>query len=137
MPKSVFVGESEDRTKKHLKVASSQKKSSERRVKSKSVLEEKLKAKQMIQLAVQKDTLDDGKRKISKKIDKNRGLTKHTKKEWKNPRVKLKLKYAKAESKHKQLAKKSTGAHPPVEAYDGEKTGINDRVIKSVSLSHR
>ena len=99
---------------------------------TKSPLQEKLKVKQLLQ-----QDNDDGKRKITKKIAQNRGLTKHTRKEYRNPRVKLRVRYAKAEKKHNARVKKVAGPRPTVEAYDGEATGINDRVVRSVSLSHR
>ena len=143
MPKSDVSGgfnseKLQQKSKQNLKTTSQLKIQQDRDKKKTSSLQKKLKAKQMLKQATQPTLTDeDAKRKITKKISQNRGLTKHTKKEFRNPRVKLRLKYKKAESKHNRLVRKVKGPRPPVEAYDGEATGINDRVVRSVNLSHR
>ena len=70
-------------------------------------------------------------RAVNTAIEKNRGLTPHRRKDLKNPRVKAKVKFAKAETKRKgqvQSVKKQDGP------YAGEATGIKSRISKSVKL---
>jgi len=77
------------------------------------------------------DEQEDGKRKVSDQIEKNRGLRKKTKKELKNPRVKHKLKYKKAIVKRKSQVQAPLDKSKP---YQGEITGIKTRVVKSTKL---
>lgn len=76
---------------------------------------------------------EDGKRKISYLIEKNKGLTPHRKKENRNSRVKKRVKY---EDKKKKLA-----SMKPVYkggegrgGYGGEMTGIKKGLVKSTKL---
>jgi len=74
---------------------------------------------------------EDDKRKVTDKMEKNRGLRKKSKKELKNPRVKHKLKYKKA------LVKRNSQVQAPLDKskpYRGEITGIKSRVVKSTKL---
>ena len=83
---------------------------------------------------MQQETVgDDGKRKISYLIEKNKGLTPHRKKENRNSRVKKRMKY---EDKKKKLA-----SMKPVYkggegrgGYGGEMTGIKKGLVKSTKL---
>jgi U3 small nucleolar RNA-associated protein 3 len=83
---------------------------------------------------VQAETVgEDGKRKISYLIEKNKGLTPHRKKENRNSRVKKRMKY---EDKKKKLA-----SMKPVYkggegrgGYGGEMTGIKKGLVKSTKL---
>lgn len=83
---------------------------------------------------VQTETVgEDGKRKISYLIEKNKGLTPHRKKENRNSRVKKRMKY---EDKKKKLA-----SMKPVYkggegrgGYGGEMTGIKKGLVKSTKL---
>ncbi|KAK9783486.1 putative Sas10 C-terminal domain-containing protein [Seiridium cardinale] len=75
---------------------------------------------------------EDGKRKITYAIEKNKGLAPKRKKEVRNPRLKKRLKY---EEKKKKL-----GSIKPVYKrmegnYQGEQTGIKPGLVKSVKLS--
>eukprot|EP01089_Gocevia_fonbrunei_P000442 TRINITY_DN10461_c0_g1_i1.p1 TRINITY_DN10461_c0_g1~~TRINITY_DN10461_c0_g1_i1.p1 ORF type:complete len:132 (-),score=27.90 TRINITY_DN10461_c0_g1_i1:36-431(-) len=77
--------------------------------------------------------LGDGeKRDIGYAIEKNKGLTRKRKKEYRNPRVRNKNRYTKAMKKHKKLT--NTGSDLNRAVYQGEASGINPYVIKSVSL---
>ncbi|KDQ21628.1 hypothetical protein BOTBODRAFT_208901 [Botryobasidium botryosum FD-172 SS1] len=77
----------------------------------------------------------EGPRAITRAILKNKGLTPRRPKSVRNPRVKKKLRYEKAKrtiSSQKSVFKgglESTGGR-----YDGEKSGINARVVKSVKF---
>jgi U3 small nucleolar RNA-associated protein 3 len=73
------------------------------------------------------------KRKINYQIEKNKGLTKRRRKECRNSRVKLKNKYSKAMKKLNGLRPGVKDRMNPVH-YDGEASGINMNVVKSVSL---
>lgn len=76
---------------------------------------------------------EDGKRKISYIIAKNKGLTPHRKKEVRNPRVKKKLKY---EDKKKKLKSQKAvyGGGEGRGGYQGEQTGIKTGLVRSVKL---
>lgn len=70
-------------------------------------------------------------RPINMAIQKNRGLTPYKKKEYRNPRVKHKLKYKKAMSKRRRNVKQvQTEYH----RYSGEASGIKTSTVKSVKL---
>lgn len=75
----------------------------------------------------------DGKRKISYLIEKNKGLTPHRKKDVRNPRVKKKKKY---EEKKKKLAsiKPIYKGGEGRGGYGGELTGIKKGLVKSTRL---
>lgn len=75
----------------------------------------------------------DGKRKISYLIEKNKGLTPHRKKDVRNPRVKKKKKY---EEKKKKLAsiKPVYKGGEGRGGYGGELTGIKKGLVKSTKL---
>ncbi|KAI6778823.1 U3 small nucleolar RNA-associated protein 3 [Emericellopsis cladophorae] len=75
----------------------------------------------------------DGKRKITYAIEKNKGLAPKRKKEVRNPRVKKKIQF---EAKQKKLAsmKPTWKGGEPKGGYRGEVTGINTGVIKSTRL---
>lgn len=76
---------------------------------------------------------EDGKRKITYQIEKNKGLTPNRRKEVRNPRVKRKMQY---EAKQKKLAsmKPVWKGGEPKGGYRGELSGINTGVVKSVKL---
>ncbi|GAB7338828.1 hypothetical protein MBLNU457_5522t2 [Dothideomycetes sp. NU457] len=76
---------------------------------------------------------EDGKRKISYLIEKNKGLTPHRKKDVRNPRVKKRKKY---EEKTKKLAsmKPTYKGGEGRGGYAGELTGIKSGIVKSTKL---
>ena len=76
---------------------------------------------------------EDGKRKITYAIEKNKGLAPKRKKDVRNPRVKRKKQY---EAKQKKLGsmKPVWKGGEPKGGYQGEVTGINTGVMKSVRL---
>ena len=83
---------------------------------------------------VQQETVgEDGKRKISYLIEKNKGLTPHRKKENRNSRVKKRMKY---EDKKKKLAsmKAVYKGGEGRGGYGGEMTGIKKGLVKSTKL---
>ena len=76
---------------------------------------------------------EDGKRKISYMIEKNKGLTPHRKKIVRNPRVKKKLKYE--EKKRKLKSQRAVyGGGEAKGGYAGELTGIKKGLVKSTKL---
>jgi U3 small nucleolar RNA-associated protein 3 len=76
---------------------------------------------------------EDGKRRITYAIEKNKGLTPRRKKDVRNPRVKKRKQY---DAKKKKLAsmKPIWKGGEPKGGYRGETSGINTAVIKSVKL---
>lgn len=70
-------------------------------------------------------------RPINMAMKKNRGLTPYKKKEYRNPRVKHKLKYKKAMTKRRRNVKE---AQIEYHRYSGESTGIKTSTIKSIKL---
>lgn len=76
---------------------------------------------------------EDGKRKISYAIEKNKGLTPKRSKDVRNPRVKKRKQY---EAKMKKLAsmKPVYKGGEPKGGYRGELTGINSTVVRNVRL---
>lgn len=80
-------------------------------------------------------TTTDGaalKRGIGREIASNKGLTTRKPKENRNARVKKRVKYDAA--KKRLASQKAVYKGPPVAAYAGEATGINQRVVKSTRL---
>ena len=82
---------------------------------------------------LQDEVGEDGKRAINYQILKNKGLTPHRKKEYRNSRVKKRKQYETAKKKLKSVrqvydAEKHRGP------YEGEKTGIKKGLSRSVKL---
>lgn len=79
------------------------------------------------------DITEQGRRRrpINMAMKKNRGLTPYKKKEYRNPRVKHKLKYKRAMSKRRRNVKE---AQPEYNRYSGEATGIKTSTVKSIRL---
>ncbi|CAH0022930.1 unnamed protein product [Clonostachys rhizophaga] len=77
---------------------------------------------------------EDGKRKITYKIEKNKGLAPRRKKEVRNPRVKRRMQYEARQKKLRSMKPTWKGGEPKG-GYQGELSGINTRVIKSVPLT--
>ncbi|KAG5418991.1 SAS10 [Candida metapsilosis] len=82
---------------------------------------------------LQEEVGQDGKRAINYQILKNKGLTPHRKKEYRNSRVKKRKQYETAKKKLKSVrqvydSEKSKGP------YEGEKTGIKKGLSRSVKL---
>lgn len=76
---------------------------------------------------------EDGKRKITYAIDKNKGLTPKRKKSVRNPRVKKREQY-KARQKKLSSMKPTWKGGEPKGGYQGELSGINSSVVKSIKL---
>lgn len=72
---------------------------------------------------------DVKKRRITRMIEKNKGLTPYRKKDYRNPRVRYKSKYKKAEVKRKSQVKEPV---KEVKKYTGEYHGIKTSVVRSV-----
>lgn len=79
------------------------------------------------------DVKEDGRRKASSQIVKNRGLTRYRPRDKKTPRTKNRLAYQKAIKKRKSVARDYAGNIPP--NYSGESTGINMSAKKGSKLS--
>lgn len=79
------------------------------------------------------DVGEDGKRKITYAIEKNKGLAPKRKKEVRNPRVKKRMQY---EAKQKKLASMRPvwKGGEPKGGYQGEVAGINATVVRNVRL---
>jgi U3 small nucleolar RNA-associated protein 3 len=71
------------------------------------------------------------KRGASYEIMKNKGLTPHRKKENRNPRVKKRMMYEDALKKRKSQCVNLVSEATLKNGYEGQKTGINARVVKS------
>eukprot|EP01071_Lankesteria_metandrocarpae_P001709 Lankesteria_metandrocarpae@DN1797_c0_g1_i1.p1 len=76
----------------------------------------------------------DGRRKISRNVDKNRGLTRKRQKHESNPRVHNRVKYERRLKKHKQLHPDQR-PQPSDGGYAGEHTGIRTKVARSTKLA--
>ena len=81
---------------------------------------------------LQESVGQDGKRAINYQILKNKGLTPHRKKEYRNSRVKKRKQYEKAQKKLKSVRQvyDANNRGP----YEGEKTGIKKGLSRSVKL---
>lgn len=83
---------------------------------------------------VQQETVgEDGKRKISYAIEKNKGLTPHRKKDARNPRVKKRKKYDEKKKKLASMKPVYKGGEGRG-GYGGELTGIKKGLVKSTKL---
>ncbi|KAI5369254.1 Putative sas10 domain-containing protein [Septoria linicola] len=84
---------------------------------------------------IQQETVgEDGKRKISYMIEKNKGLTPHRKKDVRNPRVKKRKKYDEKKKKLASIKPVYKGGEGRG-GYGGELTGIKGGLVKSTKLS--
>ena len=72
---------------------------------------------------------DVKKRRITKMIEKNKGLTPYRKRDYRNPRIRYKSKYIKAEIKRKSQVKEPV---KEIKKYSGEYHGIKSSVVRSV-----
>ncbi|XP_023024646.2 UTP3 small subunit processome component Sas10 [Leptinotarsa decemlineata] len=77
------------------------------------------------------ETNEVGKRAITYKMSKNKGLTPHRKKEQRNPRVKHKLKYRKAVIQRKGAVREP---RKELHRYSGEISGIKASVSRSIKI---
>ncbi|KAA8492404.1 Something about silencing protein 10 [Porphyridium purpureum] len=94
---------------------------------------EKRRAKQVAPKYTYNDEIDpDGQRKASSAILKNRGLTPYRSRRFKNPRLKHRTKFAKAESRAKGYKRTYKGSPGP--SYGGESSGVNVRARGSVKI---
>ncbi|KAM0197078.1 hypothetical protein ACHAPA_002532 [Fusarium lateritium] len=83
---------------------------------------------------VEKEELgEDGKRKITYAIEKNKGLAPKRSKDVRNPRVKKRKQYEAKQKKLKSMKPTWQGGEPKG-GYQGELSGINTSVIKSTRL---
>lgn len=80
-----------------------------------------------------KEDEDHGRKRrpINIAMKKNRGLTPYKKKEYRNPRVKHKLKYQRAMSKRRRNVRE---AQIEYHRYSGEASGIKTSTVKSIKL---
>jgi U3 small nucleolar RNA-associated protein 3 len=76
---------------------------------------------------------EDGKRKISYQIDKNKGLAPRRKKEVRNPRVKKRMQYDAKQKKLKSMKPTYKGGEGKG-GYKGELSGIKTGLVKSIKL---
>merc|ERR1719494_941273 len=74
---------------------------------------------------------EEGKRKITYEMEKNKGLTRKRRKELRNPRVKHKMKFKKAKIKHKGQVRE---VMTEMQRYGGERTGITANLARGVKL---
>ncbi|KAI5965716.1 SAS10 [Candida pseudojiufengensis] len=82
---------------------------------------------------LQEEIGDDGKRAINYQILKNKGLTPHRKKEYRNSRVKKRKQYETAKKKLKSV-RQVYDSEKHKGPYEGEKTGIKKGLSRSVKL---
>lgn len=86
------------------------------------------------------DTEKDGPRTVSRSIMKNKGLTPKRSKEVRNPRVKKRMRYEKAQKKiasQKPVYDRARASEGRGGDYGGEKTGISRNLVKSVKLGSK
>jgi U3 small nucleolar RNA-associated protein 3 len=76
---------------------------------------------------------EDGKRKVTYAIEKNKGLAPKRSKDVRNPRVKKRKQYEAKQKKLRSMKPMWKGGEP-VGGYQGERTGVNINVIKSTKL---
>ncbi|GKT95613.1 sas10/utp3 family protein [Colletotrichum tofieldiae] len=76
---------------------------------------------------------EDGKRKITYAIEKNKGLTPKRKKEVRNPRVKKRMKYEEKQKKLKSMKPVWQGGEPKG-GYGGELSGITTGIVRARKL---
>ena len=76
---------------------------------------------------------EDGKRKVTYAIEKNKGLAPKRSKDVRNPRVKKRKQYEAKQKKLRSMKPMYKGGEP-VGGYQGERTGVNINVIKSTKL---
>ncbi|TDZ37034.1 Uncharacterized protein C8035_v008178 [Colletotrichum spinosum] len=76
---------------------------------------------------------EDGKRKITYAIEKNKGLTPKRKKEVRNPRVKKRMKYEEKQKKLRSM-KPTWKAGEPKGGYGGELSGITTGIVRARKL---
>ncbi|KAK0385840.1 hypothetical protein NLU13_7017 [Sarocladium strictum] len=76
---------------------------------------------------------EDGKRKVTYAIEKNKGLAPKRSKDVRNPRVKKRKQYEAKQKKLRSMKPIWKGGEP-VGGYQGERTGVNINVIKSTKL---
>jgi Sas10 C-terminal domain len=77
----------------------------------------------------------DSKRGITYQMKKNRGLAQRRAKINRNPRLKLRNKFAKAKKKRDRMVRPVKESQYNSASYNGEAHGINIRVVRSVSLA--
>lgn len=77
------------------------------------------------------DDEEQSKRKITRQIEKNKGLTAQKRKELRNPRVKNKIKYKKAVIRRKGAVQQ---VRSKVDLYGGEASGVKTHVKRSVKI---
>ena len=80
---------------------------------------------------VQENEEEIGKRGINYQIAKNKGLTPHRSKEQRNPRVKHRMKFKKAQIRRKGAVR---APRKELQRYGGEMSGIKATVVRSVKL---
>ncbi|WYZ40030.1 hypothetical protein EsH8_IV_000371 [Colletotrichum jinshuiense] len=76
---------------------------------------------------------EDGKRKITYAIEKNKGLTPKRKKEVRNPRVKKRMKYEEKQKKLRSMKPVWKGGEPKG-GYGGEMSGITTGIVRARKL---
>ncbi|KAK1985521.1 Sas10 domain-containing protein [Colletotrichum cereale] len=76
---------------------------------------------------------EDGKRKITYAIEKNKGLTPKRKKEVRNPRVKKRMKYEEKQKKLRSMMPTWKGGEPKG-GYGGEMSGITTGIVRARKL---
>lgn len=76
---------------------------------------------------------EDGKRKITYAIEKNKGLTPKRKKEVRNPRVKKRMKYEEKQKKLRSMKSVWKGGEPKG-GYAGELSGISTGIVRARKL---
>ncbi|KAK1768530.1 Sas10 C-terminal domain-containing protein [Phialemonium atrogriseum] len=100
----------------------------------KAARQEALKAAEKGERVVEQEVVgEDGKRKITYAVLKNKGLTPRRKKEVRNPRVKKRMMYADKQKKLRSMRSTYKGGEGPG-GYQGELSGIKTGLVKSVKF---